>query len=236
MAQTLEGRVEQPWISETSIWRIMKEQLGLSHKKLSLIASQQMTAENEARREAYLAEALQVPAEEILVADETAFSYNNGLRRYGWAPAHGETRAVDIRPKVFCPNHSCIGVLSTEGFEHVSIKKGAVDGEDWWEFICQCEPIFASGKFKLFVADNASVHKRMEELVRHLLQEYGIKLLYLPAYSPDLSPIEEAFSKVKVVAQDGREDVRRDMESHIVRGFGSVTPDDARGYFRLYTR
>lgn len=73
--------------------------------QLSVIASQQMTAENQARREAYHAE--------VLVADETAFSYNTGWRRNGWASAHGETRAVDIQPKIYAPSHSvgCIPAL-----------------------------------------------------------------------------------------------------------------------------
>lgn len=50
----------------------------------------------------------------------------------------------------------------------------------------------------------------------------------------DLSPIEEAFSKVKYTVRDGREDIRRDLESEIVKGFESVDAVDCKGYFRLY--
>jgi hypothetical protein len=74
--------------------------------QLSKIASQQMTAENQARREAYHAEVHHDRGEEILVADETAFNFNTGMRRNGWASAHGDTRAVDIQPKIYAPSHS----------------------------------------------------------------------------------------------------------------------------------
>ena len=43
--------------------------------------------------------------------------------------------------------------------------------------------------------DNLSAHKT--EKVRELVEEAGYELLYLPPYSPDLNPIEEAFSKIK---------------------------------------
>ena len=43
--------------------------------------------------------------------------------------------------------------------------------------------------------DNLSTHKR--ERVRELIEGRGCELLYLPPYSPDLNPIEEAFSKIK---------------------------------------
>ena len=48
---------------------------------------------------------------------------------------------------------------------------------------------------QIVVMDNLSVHKG--ERVRELIEERDCELLYLPAYSPDLNPIEEAFSKVK---------------------------------------
>jgi transposase len=43
--------------------------------------------------------------------------------------------------------------------------------------------------------DNLSAHKA--ERVRELIEGRGCELLYLPSYSPDLNPIEEAFSKIK---------------------------------------
>jgi transposase len=45
------------------------------------------------------------------------------------------------------------------------------------------------------VMDNLAAHKG--DRVRELIEERGCKLLYLPPYSPDLNPIEEAFNKVK---------------------------------------
>ncbi len=48
---------------------------------------------------------------------------------------------------------------------------------------------------QIVVMDNLSAHKG--DRVRELIEECGCELLYLPPYSPDLNPIEEAFSKIK---------------------------------------
>ncbi len=59
------------------------------------------------------------------------------------------------------------------------------------------------------VMDNLSSHKGSG--VRDLIEERGCKLIYLPPYSPDLNPLEEAFAKLKTLlcAEPGRVPVRR---------------------------
>lgn len=60
----------------------------------------------------------------------------------------------------------CVGFLSVDGFEHVEVKPGAITGGDWWQCICDTEPVFASGKYHRLVIDNARVHVMMEQQVR----------------------------------------------------------------------
>lgn len=60
----------------------------------------------------------------------------------------------------------CVGFLSVGGFEHFEVKRGAITGSDWWQCICDAEPVFASGKFRRLVIDNARVHTMMEQQVR----------------------------------------------------------------------
>jgi transposase len=67
--------------------------------------------------------------------------------------------------------------------------------------------------------------------VRELIEERGCELIYLPAYSPDLNPIEEAFSKIKGML--GRAGVRTKEALLEVLGeaLSAVSSRDARGYF-----
>ena len=70
-------------------------------------------------------------------------------------------------------------------------------------------PSLESGK--AVVMDNLSIHK--SERVRQLIEDRGCRLLILPAYSPDLAPIEEAFRKLKAIlwrAGAGTRDALRD--------------------------
>jgi transposase len=69
------------------------------------------------------------------------------------------------------------------------------------------------------------------ERVRELVEEAGCELLYLPAYSPDLNPIEESFSKIKAML---RKAGAREWEALIETlglALSAVTAQDARGFF-----
>ena len=59
---------------------------------------------------------------------------------------------------------------------------------------------------QIVVMDNLSAHKGSR--VRELIEAKGCELLYLPPYSPDLNPIEEAFSKIKALLRRARARIR----------------------------
>ena len=88
---------------------------------------------------------------------------------------------------------------------------------------------------QVVVMDNLSSHK--EPRVRELVEARGGELLYLPAYSPDLNPIEEPFSSLLeakgAVAQAGAR-TREALLEAIGRALDAVTADDARGYFGYF--
>jgi transposase len=77
--------------------------------------------------------------------------------------------------------------------------------------------------------DNLSAHKG--ERVRELLESAGCELLYLPPYSPDFSPIEEAFSKVKGLLRKAEARSRVALEEAMGEALNAVTARDARGFF-----
>jgi transposase len=67
--------------------------------------------------------------------------------------------------------------------------------------------------------------------VRELVETRGCELLYLPAYSPDLNPIEEAFSKLKALLRKAGARTREALMEAMGRALDAVTADDARGFF-----
>jgi transposase len=77
--------------------------------------------------------------------------------------------------------------------------------------------------------DNLSAHKGSR--VRELIEAKGCKLLYLPPYSPDLNPIEEAFSKIKSLLRRAGARAREALVKAIGRALGAVNARDARGFF-----
>ena len=67
--------------------------------------------------------------------------------------------------------------------------------------------------------------------MRELIESRGCQLLYLPPYSPDLNPIEEAFAKVKALLRRAGARAREELVEAIGRALGAVTAQDARGSF-----
>jgi transposase len=77
--------------------------------------------------------------------------------------------------------------------------------------------------------DNLSSHKT--EVIEQLITEAGCQLLFLPAYSPDFSPIEEAFSKLKAFIRRCRCQTLPELIHALEQGMNSITARDVRGWF-----
>ena len=82
---------------------------------------------------------------------------------------------------------------------------------------------------QLVVMDNLSSHRGSR--VRELVEGRGCELLYLPAYSPDLNPIEQAFSKIKALLRRAGARTREALIEAMGQALDAVTSDDARGFF-----
>ena len=80
---------------------------------------------------------------------------------------------------------------------------------------------------QIVVMDNLSSHKGSR--VRKLIEERGCTLLYLPPYSPDLNPIEEAFAKLKALLRRAGVRTREALIEAMDRALDVVTAGDARG-------
>ncbi len=82
---------------------------------------------------------------------------------------------------------------------------------------------------QLVIMDNLSIHKGQK--VRQAIEARGCQVLFLPAYSPDLSPIEEAFSKVKAVLRRIGARSREALQEALEYALTTVSASDASGWF-----
>lgn len=81
----------------------------------------------------------------------------------------------------------------------------------------------------IVVMDNLSVHKSPEVVA--LVQAVGAEVRFLPAYSPDLNPIERMWSKIKALLRSAEARTSEDLDEAISHAFSKITAKDAAGYF-----
>jgi transposase len=83
---------------------------------------------------------------------------------------------------------------------------------------------------QVVVMDNLSAHNKGGR-VKRIVESRGCELLYLPPYSPDLNPIEEAFSKVKGILRKAQARSREALVEAMGSALSAVSSRDAKGYF-----
>jgi hypothetical protein len=82
---------------------------------------------------------------------------------------------------------------------------------------------------QVVIWDNLSVHRNQK--LRRSIEAAGCHLRFLPAYSPDFSPIEHAFSKLKTALRQAGARERAGLEDAIAAGLATITAEDAAGWF-----
>jgi transposase len=106
--------------------------------------------------------------------------------------------------------------------------EGATDAKAFEAYVEHfLAPTLAKGQ--VVVLDGLGAHR--PQRIRELIEARGADLLFLPSYSPDLNPIEEAFSKIKALVRKEGARVRETLVEAIGRALAAVTPEDAAGWF-----
>jgi transposase len=82
---------------------------------------------------------------------------------------------------------------------------------------------------QVVVMDNLTAHKG--ERIRELIEQRGCELLYLPPYSPEFNPKEEAFAKIKALVHKAEARTREALVEAIGKGISMVTAEDSRAFF-----
>ncbi len=162
----------------------------------------------------------------LVFVDET-WASTNMARAYGRCPV-GE-RLVMAVPWGHWQTTTFVAALRCDGLAAPTVIDGAMTGDLFVAYVEQVlVPALRPGD--IVVMDRLSCHKRAE--VREAIEGAGCMLRYLPPYSPDLNPIEKAFSKLKALL---RKAARRTVEG-LWRYLGEVldefSPAECHNYFR----
>jgi transposase len=145
-----------------------------------------------------------------------------------YARAPRGQRAYGSAPRNWGKNTTLVAGLSLAGIQAPFMLEGALDTVAFELYVEQVlAPSLKPGQ--VVVLDNVSVHKG--ERVRQIIEARGCQVLFLPAYSPDLTPIEEAFSKLKTWLRRLQARTREALEAAIAEALELITAQDARGWF-----
>ena len=147
-------------------------------------------------------------------------------RRYGRAP-RGERVGEGI-PVGHWHTLTVLGALTAEGLLAAMTVESPTDGEVFLAYLEQvlC-PRLQPGQ--IVVMDNLAAHK--VEGVRERIESVGAQLLYLPPYSPDLNPIEPAWSKVKQLLRGAKARTLGVLETTLAQALSAITPQNASAWF-----
>lgn len=207
--------------SESGQYQPGQNGFGLDAKKKTIRASEQ----KEAERATWRKRAADVLSQDLVFVDETG-SHIAMTPLYAYAP-QGE-RAIGKVPRNYGAIMTLIASLSLTGMGPALVLDGAADSV---AFAIYVEQLLAPSlrKGQIVVLDTLSIH--LSPRVKQAIEARGCRLLFLPAYSPDFSPIEEAFSKLKSFLRRVGARTREDLQEAIASALDLVTATDALGWF-----
>jgi transposase len=195
--------------------------LRVDPKKKSIRAQER----NAAKRAAWHEQTRGIDPARFVWIDETG-SHLGMTRRYSRAP-RGQ-RAYGTAPSSRGKNRTLITALTLEGIGPGLLLDEAIDSVTFDGYVLhQLAPTLTPGQ--IVVADNLTVH--YSERARAAIEARGAHLWYLPPYSPDLNPIEEAFSKVKTFLPSTQPRTLEQHSTAIWAALRTITPQDAAGWF-----
>ena len=181
---------------------------------------------NEEARASYRERAAKFDPRRLVIFDESGtkigMTPNNA-----WSPEGERASVSEIHNQG--ENVSVLASLTTKGMGAVMTVNGAADADVLVAYIEKVlVPTLRPGQ--IVIMDNLSTHK--DSRVAALLKEAQCQLVFLPAYSPDFSPIEEAFSKLKSIVRRLKATTRDELEAAIAKAVEAISGKDAKGWFR----
>ncbi len=163
---------------------------------------------------------------DLVFVDETGTTIAMA-RRFARAPSG--RRAVGKIPRNYGTQTTLVTALTLKGLGEAMTIPGAMDTLAFETYVEEllC-PSLRPGQ--VVVIDNLSVHKSGR--TRELIEAVSCRLLFLPPYSPDFSPIELAYSKIKEFLRATAARTQEALDEAITEAMDIITASDALGYFK----
>ena len=163
--------------------------------------------------------------ERLIFIDESGLSTKMARLR-GWAPKGERCRAAI--PHGHWKTITFVGGLTLAGFVAPMLLDGPMDGESFLAWVEQMlAPTLRPGD--IVVMDNLAAHKVVG--VRQAIEACGAELHYLPPYSPDLNPIENAFAKLKAHVRKSAARTIDALERAAANALRQFKPDQCANFF-----
>jgi transposase len=197
----------------------------IGHVKKTAHASEQTRADVAAQREVWRAEQPLLNPRRLIFVDETGAS-TKMARMYGRAKRGA--RCIAAIPHGHWKTMTFVGGLTLNGMIAPMVLDSAMDGSAFIAWIVEMlVPELQPGQ--IVVMDNLPAHKL--DTVRAAIEARGAELRYLPPYSPDLNPIEMAYSKFKALLKKAAARTVPSLHDAIAEALPKIVPQDCRSYF-----
>ncbi len=145
---------------------------------------------------------------------------------YGYAP-RGERLLLTV-PRKRGKNTTLLSSMTLSGMGPSLVVEGATTARVFEAYVEKVlVPSLRAGQ--IVVVDNLGAHR--PKRIRELIEQQGCEFVYLPAYSPDYNPIEEAFAKIKNLLRKAAARSKEVLVEAIGAALSAVTAADARGFF-----
>lgn len=177
-------------------------------------------------RKAHIAQQPDMDTAKLVFIDETGVT-TNLIRRYGRAPKG--KRLIDKTPYGHWKITTCIAALTEAGISALATLDGAMNGDLFLAWTTQIlVPTLKPGDIVIW--DNLPAHKN--KAARQAIEAAGAIVRPLPAYSPDLNPIEKAFAKLKALLRKAKPRTPKAIDRYIAKIFKAFTPQECIAYFK----
>ncbi len=177
------------------------------------------------RRRAWFDAQPDLDPERLVFVDET-WTATNMARSHGRCPRGARLRMGF--PHGHRKTTTLVAGLRLSGMVAPMVLDGPING-DWFEAYVRHMLAPALRPGDIVVMDNLSSHKRVA--ARELIEAAGAELRFLPPYSPDLNPIEMAFSKLKALLRKAAERTVEGLWTAIGRLVDVITPTESANFF-----
>ena len=224
--------------SRQTISHVLRHELGFTRKRLTIIPEESLTDAAQEKQVRFLEEIADFPARNMHFMDECSVDRTSGNRTYGHSIS-GEP-AIEIcrysSNTKFTVNLMC-GYF---GVDYYNIIEGASNGLELLQFFIEAvDEMYDNGTPKLaagdvVVIDNCGFHhaRHVEPILRQILLEHGVTLVFQPPYSPELNPCEYCFNHIKQLLKRNERFTSRFTELAIVNALEFITPTLCSSFFR----